>query len=79
MSVCTTLIWNLSIADFAGTLPQLLKDLTPRERQVFVFIREDMRNSDIAEVLNLKLSRISYLVKQGKTKLKQGCLRLGLY
>ena len=72
------LIWDFSIADFERALPQLLKDLTPRERQVFVFIREDMHNCDIAEALNLKPSRISYLVKQVKTKLKQGCLRLGL-
>ncbi len=72
------LIWDFSIADFERALPQLLKDLTPRERQVFVLIREDMHNCDIAKALNLKPSRISYMVKQVKMKLKQGCLRLGL-
>ena len=72
------LLWDVSVANFEQFLPQILKDLTPRERQVFALIREDTRNCDIAEALHLKPSRISYLVKQVKTKLKQGCLRLGL-
>ena len=72
------LLWDVSVANFEQFLPQLLKDLTPRERQVFALIREDTRNYDIAEALDLRPSRISYLVKQVKTKLKQGCLRLGL-
>ena len=72
------LLWDVSVANFEQFLPQLLKDLTPRERQVFALIREDTRNCDIAEALDLRPSRISYLVKQVKTKLKQGCLRFGL-
>ena len=59
-------------------LPQLLNELTPRERQVFVFIREDMRNADIAEALHLSPGRISQLTTRVETKLKQACQKFGL-
>lgn len=72
------LLWDISIADFEKFLPNLLKDLTPRELQVFNLIREDARNCNIAEKLHIKPSYVSYLVKQVQTKLKQGCLNLGL-
>ena len=39
-SFVDALIWNISIANFEGMLPQLLNELTPRERQVFIFINQ---------------------------------------
>lgn len=77
-SFVDALIWNISIANFEGMLPQLLNELTPRERQVFIFIREDMRNADIAEVLHLSPGRVSQLTNQVETKLKQACQKFGL-
>lgn len=77
-SFVDALIWNISIANFEGMLPQLLNELTPRERQVFIFIREDMRNAGIAEALHLSRGRVSQLTNQVETKLKQACQRFGL-
>lgn len=77
-SFVDALIWNISIANFERTLPQLLNELTPRERQVFIFIREDMRNADIAEVLHVSPGRVSQLTNQVETKLKQACQKFGL-
>ncbi len=37
-SFVDALIWNISIANFECMLPQLLNELTPRERQVFIFM-----------------------------------------
>ena len=59
-------------------LPELLNELTPREREVFIFIREDMRNADIAEALHLSRGRVSQLTNQVATKLKQACQKFGL-
>lgn len=77
-SFVDALIWNISIANFESMLPQLLNELTPRERQVFIFIREDMRNADIAEALHLSPGRVSQLTNQVETKLKQACQKFGL-
>ena len=77
-SFVDALIWNISIANFECMLPQLLNELTPRERQVFIFIREDMRNADITEALHLSPGRVSQLTNQVETKLKQACQKFGL-
>ena len=77
-SFVDALIWDISIANFECMLPQLLNELTPRERQVFIFIREDMRNADIAETLHLSRGRVSQLTDQVETKLKQACQKFGL-
>ena len=63
---------------FASALPTLLKVLTPREREIFDCIREDQRNSEIAEVLNLSESRVSQLVSQVTLKLTEAARKLGL-
>ena len=77
-SFVDALIWDISIANFERALPQLLNVLTPRERQVFVFIRQDMRNADIAEALHLSPGRVTQLINQVEIKLKQACQQLGL-
>ena len=77
-SFVDALIWDISVANFECMLPQLLNELTPRERQVFIFIREDMRNADIAEALQLSPGRISQLTNQVETKLKHACQKFGL-
>ena len=77
-SFVDALIWDISIANFERMLPQLLNELTPRERQVFIFIREDMRNADIAEALQLSPGRVSQLTNQVETKLKQACQKFGV-
>lgn len=77
-SFVDALVWDISVANFEGALPQLLDALTPRERQVFIFIREDMRNADIAETLHLSPGRVSQLVNQVEVKLKGACQALGL-
>ena len=63
---------------FQDALPELLKILTPREREIFACLREDQRNCEIAEVLNLSESRVSQLVTQVTQKLTGAAQRLGL-
>lgn len=77
-SFVDALIWDISVANFESALPQLLNELTPRERQVFVFIRQDMRNRDIAEALHLSPGRVTQLVNQVEIKLKQACQQFAL-
>lgn len=77
-SFVDALIWDLSIANFECMLPKLLNELTPRERQVFIFIREDMRNADIAEALHVSRGRVSQLANRVATKLKQACQKFGV-
>lgn len=77
-SFVDALIWNMSIANFEGMLPQLLNELTPREREVFICIREDMRNVDIAKALHLSPGRVSQLTNRVETKLKEACQKFGL-
>ena len=77
-SFVDALIWDISVANFESALPQLLNKLTPRERQVFVFIRQDMRNREIAEALHLSPGRVTQLVNQVEIKLKQACQQFGL-
>lgn len=77
-SFVDVLIWDISVTNFKSALPQLLNALTPRERQVFVCIREDMRNREIAETLHLSPGRVSQLINQMEIKLKQACQQLGL-
>ena len=77
-SFVDALIWDLSVANFERALPQLLNELTPRERQVFGCIREDMRNREIAETLHLSPGRVSQLINQVEVKLKQACQQFGL-
>ena len=69
------LVRNISFED---ALPKLLKILTPREREVFACLREDQRNCEIAEVLNLSKSRVSQLVTLVTQKLTGAAQRLGL-
>ena len=63
---------------FADAVPALLKILTPREREIFGCIRENQRNSEIAEVLKLSESRVSQLVNQVTLKLAAAARELGL-
>ena len=63
---------------FQDALPELLKTLTPREREVFTCLRKDQRNCEIAEVLDISESRVSQLVTQVTRKLKDIGQRLGL-
>ena len=63
---------------FASALPELLKTLTPREREVFGYLRENQQNHEIATVLNISKSRVSQLVTQVTLKLKSAAQRLGL-
>ena len=63
---------------FRETLPKLLQILTVRERDVFVCLRENQQNHEIAEALKLSEGRVSQLVKQVTLKLTQAGQRLGL-
>ena len=63
---------------FQDALPEFLKVLTPREREVFSCLRDDQRNFEIAEALNLTESRVSQLITQVTEKLRQAGQRLGL-
>ena len=54
---------------FASALPKLLNMLTPKEREIFTYLREDWQNHEIADVLNLSKGRVSQLVKQVNMKL----------
>ncbi|MCY3550914.1 MAG: sigma-70 family RNA polymerase sigma factor [Candidatus Poribacteria bacterium] len=71
-------IWDETIANFEKALPEILPMFSDRERQVFLLIREDKRNKDIAEILNLTPARISVLVRQVESRLKQACIDLML-
>ena len=62
----------------AAALPELLKMLTPRERTVFTYLREDRQNHEIARMLKLSKSRVSQLVKQITSKLTNAAQRFGL-
>lgn len=72
------LIWEIFVANFKKTLPQLLKTLTHREQQVFTCIREDMPKCDIAKMLKLSPPRISQLTRSVEVKLREACQRCGL-
>ncbi len=61
-----------------AVLPELLQALTEREREVFVYLREDQQNYEIAETLNLSTARVSQLVRQVLGKLAYTGQRLGL-
>lgn len=63
---------------FADALPAFLKILTPREREIFDCIRDNQRNSEIAEALKLSESRVSQLVNQVTLKLAAAAQELGL-
>lgn len=63
---------------FAAALPELLKTLTPCERDVFACLREGQRNREIAGILNLSAPRVSQLVTQVTQKLRNAGRRLGL-
>lgn len=63
---------------FRDALPELLKTLTPREREVFSCLRDNQRNCEIAEALNLTESRVSQLVTQVMRKVEDTGQRLGL-
>ena len=63
---------------FASVLPKLLKILTPRERKVFIYLRENRQNHEIAKVLNLSKSRVSQLVAQVTLKLTNAAQGFGL-
>lgn len=72
------LIWEIAVANFEKVLPQLLEDLTPREKQVFTSIRAGMSNCDIAKMLKLSPPRISQLARNIEQKLRVACQRFGL-
>lgn len=63
---------------FASALPKLLKTLTPREHKVFIYLRENRQNHEIAKVLNISKSRVSQLVTQVTLKLTNAAQRFGL-
>ena len=69
------LVQNIS---FEAVLPKLLQTLTPREREVFVCIRKDRQNYEIAETLKISKARVSQLVTQVTLKLTREARRLGL-
>ena len=61
---------------FTDALPDILKSLTPRERQVFSFLRQEWQHHEIAETLNLSKGRVSQVVKQIHVKLATAGERL---
>lgn len=63
---------------FASVLPELLKVLTPRERKVFIYLRKNRQNHEIAKALNVSKSRVSQLVAQVTLKLTNAARRFGL-
>lgn len=69
------LVQNIS---FASALPELLKTLTPREREVFAYLRKNKQNREIGEILDLSAPRVSQLVTQITQKLRHAGQRLGL-
>ncbi|MDE0015845.1 MAG: sigma-70 family RNA polymerase sigma factor [Candidatus Poribacteria bacterium] len=69
------LVQNIS---FASALPELLKTLTPREREVFAYLRENKQNREIGGILSLSAPRVSQLVTQVTQKLRKAGQRLGL-
>ena len=69
------LVRNIS---FTAMLPKLLKMLTPREREVFAYLRKDQRNCDIAQALTLSEARVNQLVTQVTQKLTHAAERLDL-
>lgn len=73
-----TLIWEMWNADFEKALPQLLQCLTKREQQIFISIRQNMKQVDIAEKLDLSKPRVNQLLKQVELKLTRECQNLGL-
>ena len=69
------LVQNIS---FAAALPKLLKMLTPREREIFMCLRDHQQNCEIAEALTLSEARVNQLVKQVTLKLTVAGQRLNL-
>ena len=63
--------------DFFDALPELVVDLTPRERQVFEYLRTDVPPTAIAAVLKLTKGRVSQLRKQVIEKLSEKCRKRG--
>lgn len=63
---------------FQEALPELLQALTEREREVFDCLRGNQQNYEIAEALQLSVSRVSRLVKQVILKLTHTGQKLGL-
>ena len=63
---------------FTSLLPELLKILTPREHKVFIYLRENRQNHEIAKVLNISKSRVSQLVAQVTLKLTNAAQEFGL-
>lgn len=63
---------------FREVLPHLLKLLTPGERKVFSYLREDWQHHEIAETLNLSKGRVSQVVKQIHVKMITAGKRLDL-
>lgn len=73
-----TLIYEMWNTDFEKALPQLLQCLTKREQQVFICIRQNMKQVDIAERLDLSKPRVNQLLKQVELKLTSKCQNMGL-
>ena len=63
---------------FKGAFRELLKTLTPCEREIFARLRENQRNCEIAADLKISEGRVSQLVKQVTLKLTNAAQRLGL-
>ena len=65
---------ELSIADAE---PKLLTLLTPSEEKVFLYLRQEWQNQEIADVLNLSKGRVSQLVGQIRSKVATVRQRIG--
>ncbi len=63
--------------DFFDALPELVACLTPRERQVFEYLRTDVSPTAIAALLKLSKGRVSQLRKQVIEKLSEKCQKRG--
>ena len=59
-------------------LPEILKTLTPRERQIFDCIRNRQKNSEIIETLKISKSRVSQLRTQVTAKIRDESKKLGI-
>lgn len=63
--------------DFFAAMPELLTPLTPREREVFQYLRTDASSSAIAASMELSKGRVSQLKKQVIEKLTEACRKRG--
>lgn len=72
------LISELQLNEFESRLPEMLRQLTPRERQIFKLLRTGIQPHDIAKMLSLSRARISQISKKVVQKLNRGCQEFGI-